>query len=170
MERYEQDHDFMTKIKPYIEHPEYQKLKNNQHHHDSVYNHTLRVSYLAYKIGKKLSKHPTELLRSALFHDLYFHDWHDKEFIINHGWTHPKIAAKNAALLFGPLSEREQNAISSHMWPLSFFNPPRFREAFIVAFSDKTIAFGEVILMFFNWIGRIFRGESRKKHLGNGES
>ncbi|HAP42543.1 MAG: hypothetical protein A2087_13900 [Spirochaetes bacterium GWD1_61_31] len=161
MDKYLKDAEFLAKIEPYIKRPEFQRLKNSQHHNDSVYSHTLRVAYKAWRVGKHFSQHPDELLRAALFHDLYFHDWREKEFIICHGWVHPVIALKNARELFGPITEREANAISSHMWPFNFTNPPRFREALIVTFSDRSVATGEVVVMFFNWIKRLVTGQKR---------
>ncbi len=162
LDRYKTDPEFLEKVSETIATEQFQRLKKSIHHHDSVYDHTLRVTYKAYKMGKRWKANEKELLRSALFHDLYFHDWREREYLFNHGWSHPKIALKNAQEHFGPLTEREVNAISGHMWPFNFTNPPRYKEAFIVALADKWVATAEVLLMFLNPIRSFTGKESRK--------
>lgn len=159
LDRYKNDQEFIDKVAAIIETEPFQRLKQAIHHHDTIFDHTLRVTYKAYRIGKRWKANEMELLRSALFHDLYFHDWRDREYLFNHGWTHPKIALRNAEEHYGPLTEREANAISSHMWPFNVTNPPRFKEAFIVALADKLVATTEVLLMFANPI-RSFTGKN----------
>ena len=156
-EKYLSDPLFMEKARPYIEDPAFLKLRDTQHHNDSVYIHTLRVAFLAYRIGKKRGISGDELLRGALFHDLYFHDWRDKEFIFNHGWSHPVIALENARKLFPPITEKEANIISSHMWPFNFKNPPKSKEAFIVSLADKLVSSGEILLMPIYFVKRLFK-------------
>lgn len=151
---YLDDTAFMEKIAAVIADPAFQRLKLTQHHNDSVYCHTLRVTYHAWRMGARWGADEEAILRGALFHDLYFHDWRDREHLLNHGWTHPNIALENARRHFPPLSELEENIISSHMWPFNIGNPPRSREAFIVGISDKLVATGEVILMFVNFMRR----------------
>jgi uncharacterized protein len=160
LDRYLDDAGYMEKIAPYISNPAFLRLKQTQHHHDSVYNHTLRVAYRAYRIGARFKVDEAALLRGALFHDLYFHDWRDKEHILNHGWTHPVIALENAREHFQPVSEHEANIISSHMWPLNLTNPPRSREAIILAISDRQVATVEVVYMFFNFVRRLLSGKA----------
>ena len=158
-ERFEKDARFLELIGPYISTPEFQKLRNTKHHNDSVYDHTLRVAYKAYRLGKIFRASETELLRGALFHDLYFHDWRDAEFIHNHGWTHPGIALNNARELFGPLTDREEDMISTHMWPFNIKSFPSYRESLILTFSDKWIATGEIGLMVVDFFKCIFTGK-----------
>ena len=52
-EKYFSDPHFMAKARPYIEDLAFLKLRDTRHHNDSVYIHTLRVAFLAYRIGKK---------------------------------------------------------------------------------------------------------------------
>ncbi|MBN2873934.1 MAG: HD domain-containing protein [Spirochaetales bacterium] len=157
LDAYVQDAAFCEEIAPIIESDAFLRLKRTQHHNDSVYNHTLRVAYTAYRIGKRWKADQRALLRGALFHDLYFHDWRDKEHLVNHGWTHPYIALENAREFFSPVSDHEANIISSHMWPLTFTNPPRSKEAIIVSLSDKLVASVEVLVMFWNFLLRTLR-------------
>ena len=52
-------------------------------------------------------------------------------------YYHPKAAAKNSEALFG-ISDREREAILSHMFPLGPL--PRNREAWIITLADKVCA------------------------------
>jgi uncharacterized protein len=157
LDRYLEDSDFMAKVDPVISSEAFQRLKLTQHHNDSVYDHTLRVAYQAWRLGKRWKADEEPLLRGALFHDLYFHDWREKEHILNHGWTHPYIALENARTHFAPVSDHEAHIISSHMWPFNIKNPPRSKEALILMISDRKVASGEVVLMFFNFVKRSIR-------------
>ena len=154
LDSYLNDERFLSLVKPYVESEAFQRLKRTQHHNDSVYSHTLRVAYRAYRIGLATGADEKALIRGALFHDLYFHDWREKEHILNHGWTHPFIALDNARKHFPPLTDHEANIISSHMWPFNLTNPPKSREALIVSLSDKLVASVEVVLMFWNFLKR----------------
>ena len=148
------DEAFLALVAPIVETEAFGRLKLTQHHNDSVYSHTMRVAYRAYRIGRRWGADEKALIRGALFHDLYFHDWREKEHILNHGWTHPFIALENAKRHFPPLTDHEANIISSHMWPFNIANPPRSKEALIVSLSDKIVASAEVVLMFFNFVRR----------------
>ena len=51
---------------------------------------------------------------------------------------HPKIAKQNAITYFG-VNEKEQNIIESHMFPISNV-APKSKEAWLVTLSDKLVA------------------------------
>jgi len=46
--------------------------------------------------------------------------------------------------IFREISEKEYNIILRHMWPLTVI-PPKYKEGWIVTFSDKYCAFLEVL-------------------------
>jgi len=156
LNEYLNDHEFLVKVGPVIQTPAFKKLDETEHHHSTIYVHILRVTYLAYRLGNTLGADELSLLRGALFHDLYFHDWRDKEYIFNHGWTHPRIALENARRYFPPISEKEANIISSHMWPFNFLNPPRSKEALILSLADKIVASAEITLMIAAFLAKPF--------------
>ena len=60
---------------------------------------------------------------------------------------HPVAALRNARTLCPDLSEREANAILTHMWPLAV-HLPRCREAVVVNLADKLCATLEVIHLY----------------------
>lgn len=59
-----------------------------------------------------------------------------------HGFSHPKSACLNACSYFA-ITKKEQNIISSHMWPLTLRHVPKCREAIIVCLADKYCAIVE---------------------------
>ena len=56
-----------------------------------------------------------------------------------HGFSHPGSACVNARNYF-QITQKEQNIIQSHMWPLTFRHMPTCREAVIVCLADKYCA------------------------------
>ncbi len=82
----------------------------------------------------------------AFLHDFYLYDWHKhssfrglRRLFEMHGFAHPGSACVNAERCFA-ITRKEQNIISSHMWPLTFRHVPTCREAVIVCLADKYCA------------------------------
>lgn len=116
-----------------------QMKKYIQHGVVSTYEHCENVARVCFKINKAIGEKADmeTLLRSAFLHDFYLYDWHEKKLKNKiHGFTHPKVAAKNAKKYFN-ISEKEQQIIRSHMWPLTVFRMPMSREAWILCLADK---------------------------------
>ena len=126
---------------------EVQSLKQfEQHLEIDRLQHILGVSYLTYKICKNLGWNHIEATRAAVMHDLVYYDWRDGEtggWHKGHGYKHPKYAAMNAKELCADLTEKEENMIRCHMWPFTVV-PPKFKEGYIVLFSDKYCATREI--------------------------
>lgn len=117
------------------------------HGKQSLYEHVVYVARSCYEYSilhnKKVSLR--ELTRGALLHDYYLYDWHVLEGRQRlHGLRHPLIALKNAKLEFD-LSDKEKDIIKKHMWPLTLFAIPRYRESFYVMWFDKVCAIKEMI-------------------------
>lgn len=88
----------------------------------------------------------TSLAVGAFLHDFYLYDWHKKgtfhglhRLFEMHGFSHPGSACVNARKVF-QITQKEQNIITSHMWPLTFRHVPTCREAVIVCLADKYCA------------------------------
>lgn len=130
---------FKNEIHKIIDTEPFQKLKNYRHHGNvSTYTHTIAVAYLSFcfALRHRSSVDLSALIRSALLHDLYFYDWHDKTKGFHfHGYKHPKIAMKNAVSLYH-ISQREQRHIKHHMFPLTLI-PPTTKEGWIICWCDK---------------------------------
>ncbi|MBR3815467.1 MAG: HD domain-containing protein [Clostridia bacterium] len=109
--------------------------------------HITGVAFIAYKLSKKLGLDYKAAARAATMHDLVYYDWRNGEtggWHKNHGYKHPKYACYNAKELCGNISDIEYDAILRHMWPLTLV-PPKYKESFIVTFSDKYCAAREVL-------------------------
>ena len=122
-------------------------------HHFSVttYDHSLFVSYMAFRLARRWNCDHRMAARMGLLHDLYLYDSHDPSAHPgNQCFDHPVAALKNARDLL-PLTDKEANIIVSHMWPLAK-TMPRSREALIVNLADKVCATLEVC-----WLSRLRR-------------
>ncbi len=160
------DKEFMHYAKPILENPEFQKRKEFLHHKDSVYDHSLAVSYRAYKMAKSLQKisHVSveNVIIAGLLHDFYTTPWRDlpkTTFTKKHGFTHGKVAKENAFYYFGThMNQRISNSIEHHMFPLVL--PPRYLEGWILTFADK-IQSASVLRDYKEWL--LFLGFHKPK-------
>lgn len=136
------DSNFMKIAKPIIENKEFEKTKLIKHHDTTRFNHSVKVAYLSYRFSKVLGLDDKSIVRGATLHDFFLE--RDDENIKTETKMlikHPKIAKENAIKYFG-VNEKEQNIIESHMFPVSNVLP-RTKEAWIVSFCDKLIAASE---------------------------
>lgn len=137
--------EFYEIINPILNSSEFQKRKNYKHHGKiSVYDHSLRVSKVAYILAKKLNKDYKSAAIAGLLHDFYYKDWQDKiekeKFFKKHGFTHANEALLNSRTYFPELlNERIENAILRHMFPLNKI-PPKYIESWIITVSDKYVS------------------------------
>ena len=121
-----------------------QKMKNYRQHYDtSCYEHCLNVSYISYKICKKMNLDYVAVARASMVHDLFLYDWRKRQDGRKglHGFTHPKTSLENAKKLF-ELSKKEEDIILKHMWPLTA-KFPRYKESWVVIGVDKYCAIKE---------------------------
>ncbi len=87
-----------------------------------------------------------KLVCGALLHDYFLYDWHEKDKSHKwHGFRHPKVALNNALKKWN-LTDVEQDIIKCHMFPLTFFSVPKYKESFIVCLVDKICATYEVFV------------------------
>ena len=119
-----------------------QNLKYYSHHHRVTrYEYVLLVAQLSFRIARAWGLDSRAVARSALLHDLY-HGGKDSNYL-RHARNHPLTALHNA-LEVTELSEKEQNIIASHMWPLCAARP-RSWEAWLVNAVDTLTAFVDVL-------------------------
>ena len=122
-------------------------MKNFKQHYDtSTFKHCFNVSFLNYKICKKLGLDYKAAARAGMLHDLFLYDWRCSSKTLNlgglHAFVHPKIAEKNASNLFY-LTKKERDIIVKHMWPVTFIHFPKYPESFIITLTDKYSAMQE---------------------------
>jgi len=136
--------NFENIIKGIIEHPEYKKMKDELHHGQSRYNHSLRVAKFTYYITRKLGLDYISATRAALLHDFFMED----DFVTDQlsGYKklkeHPSLAVENAKTCF-TLNKTEEDAIVSHMFPFNL-RLPKTVEGAVVNFTDKSVAIYEL--------------------------
>lgn len=127
--------------------------KYRQHYNTSTFDHCLEVSYISFKICKKLNLDYKSMARAAMLHDLFLYDWRKSQREIEieglHAFVHPKIALKNASKIFD-LNEKEKDIIVKHMWPVTLFSLPKYKESFIITLVDKYCALHESFIHYKN--------------------
>lgn len=138
--------EFYTILNDIISNETVKRMKNFRQHYDtSTYEHCLNVSYISYKICKKLKLDYKAAARGSMLHDLFLYDWRTNRnlsgFTRAHAFVHPKIALDNASKLFD-LTKKEKDIIVKHMWPVTL-KFPKYPESFIVTFVDKYSAIKE---------------------------
>ena len=125
----------------------FKKIANFYHHGTTRLEHSLRVSYIAFRIAKWFKLNYKIAAISGLLHDFYEDDG-DQSLLgfLKNQITHPKQASLNAKKHFN-ISEEEQDIIETHMFPLTL-KGPKSLEGWIVMFADKTVSTYEHVLNF----------------------
>lgn len=124
---------------------EFQKRKLYKHHGDiTVYDHSLAVSKLAYRIAKTLRRDYKKAAIGGLLHDFYYDPWQEavnkKPLLKKHGFIHAEEAVLNSKKYFPDLIDKKiDNIIRRHMFPLNKI-PPKYAESWIVTIADKCIS------------------------------
>lgn len=138
--------EYLKCVKDILDNSEFLRTKNFKHHQGSIFDHVLKVSFIAYKICRQRNWDYRSAARGGLLHDFFLYDWRDgndprrptKNW---HGFRHSKIALNNSLAIF-ELNELEKDIILKHMWPLT---PrfPKYKESFLIVFLDKYVATSE---------------------------
>lgn len=138
--------DYYEIVKDILESSEFQKRKEYPHHGSiSVYDHSLKVSKIAYKLSKKFkSIDSNSVAIGALLHDMYDKPWgkssEKKPFFKKHGFTHANEALENTKKLYpNYLNEKVEDIIKKHMFPLNIA-PPKYKESWLVSLIDKCVS------------------------------
>ena len=134
---------YLEHVLPILQNRKFQQLGRYTHHFwTNRLMHSLNVSYLSWRMAQMFGCDESVAARAGLLHDFCLYDFHEKTPTGEHqAFYHPKVAAKNSKEVF-QISEREWNAILSHMFPLGPL--PRNKEAWIITVADKVCALTEV--------------------------
>ena len=116
---------FLGCVGPLLESREVNSMKQWRHHFSiTCYQHSLFVSYMAFRLARYFGWDYRAAARAGLLHDLYLYDpWDASAHPGNQCLDHPEFALRNAAALCPDLSDKEKNAIVSHMFPLAVHLP-----------------------------------------------
>lgn len=132
--------DFYECIRDIAEHPVVLRMKLYPHHgNTNCYQHCLHVAYYNYILCRQLNLNARAAARAGMLHDLFLYDWHThakKTGQHFHGLTHPRAALEHAQKFF-VLSDMEKDIILGHMWPVTLFHIPRYKETWIIVLTDK---------------------------------
>ena len=132
-------------VEDILNNKEFQRMETIPHHGGNRLEHLIRVSYYSYKISKIFDLDCESVARGALLHDFFFDNTRDLtikdrcRLLINH----PKYVWENSRKQFS-LSEKEEDIILSHMFPIGI-RLPRYFESWIVDFVDDFSAIYEKI-------------------------
>ena len=139
----EVEKQYRKEVEQIINNKDFQKLRYyKQHNWSDRLMHSINVSYLSWLMARRLGCDAKAAARAGLLHDFCLYDFHEKTPTGEHqAFYHPKVAAKNSKEVF-QISEREWDAILSHMFPLGPL--PRNKEAWIITVADKICALMEV--------------------------
>ena len=143
--------EFNYIIKDLLENDKVNEMKiYMQHCNTSCFEHSYNVSYICYKICKKLNFDYVSASRGAMLHDFFLYDWRKSKKFNFHAYKHGKIAYNNAIKEF-KLNEIEKNMILRHMWPGTIV-PPKYKEGFVLTLADKWCATKEIVTFMFSII------------------
>ncbi len=133
---------YLENVLPILQNHKFKQLSRyTQHCWTNRLMHSLNVSYLSWVMAKAFGCDEKAAARAGLLHDFCLYDFHEKTPTGEHqAFYHPKVAAKNSHEIF-QISERERDAILTHMFPLGPL--PRNKEAWIITVADKVCALME---------------------------
>ena len=149
------DKEFMDLVKDLVNNDTVKEMKKYRQHYDvNTFEHCMNVSYISYKICKKLKWDYKSMARAAMLHDLFLYDWRNSKENLHldgyHAFVHPKIALENASKLY-KLNEKEKDIIVKHMWPVTIAFP-KYKETYVITLVDKYSALQESMQYYRNKI------------------
>lgn len=141
--------DYIPLIQGLLATPEVQSMGQWNHHLGvSCFQHSVFVSYVAWRLAPRFGVDPYLAARAGLLHDLYLYEPYDPTAHPgSQCFYHPVAALQNAKKLVPDLSPQEENSILTHMWPLAA-HMPRCRLAIVVNLADKFCATVELLKIY----------------------
>lgn len=153
-QEYTENQEYMECVRDILEHPVFQSMDQYIQHGDTTCkSHCIQVSYLGYKICKRMGGNWRSAARAGLLHDFFLYDWHTyardtgKHF---HGFTHPRTAHRNAVTYFD-LTREEETIVLRHMWPLTPV-PPVTKAGYAITWADKICSTRETTARLKRWL------------------
>ena len=151
------DPRFLEIVEPILKNKEFLKLGGYlQHRKTSRLEHSINVSYIAWKMAKNMDCDEKLAAVAGMLHDFCVYDFKDQlpEGEMHQAFYHPKAAAWTSEEQFG-IDERVRSIILTHMFPLGPM--PKCREAWVVTCADKLCASLELVRIPFalSWRQRV---------------
>lgn len=138
---YKNDKEYLSIVNELIESDKIQELKHyTQHHYGSRLEHVISVSYMSYRIAKRLHLDARSVARAGILHDYYYYDWHEYGMTMSeHAYEHPIVALRNAKKLTS-VNALEEEIILTHMYPSGGGPRPKHAEAWLLDTVDDYMA------------------------------
>ena len=136
---------FLEIVKPILNNREFLKLgRYLQHQKTSRLEHSINVSYIAWKLAQSVGCDEKLAAIAGMLHDFCVYDFKDKlpKGELHQAFYHPKAAAWTSEEQF-VIREEVRSIILTHMFPLGPM--PRSREAWVVTWADKLCASLELV-------------------------
>lgn len=133
------DEEYYNLVKDILENDNFNRIKECKHHGSTRLEHSINVSYKAYKKAKKYKLDYVSVARAGLLHDFFVTDDLTKEERKKRLIIHPYIALENSNKYF-ELNKLEENIIVSHMFPSLPQKLPKYKESLLVSIIDKEVA------------------------------
>ena len=113
------DAEYLEDVADILTNKEFLALNSYRHHVATTrLMHSINVSYISWLTAKKLGCDAQAAARAGLLHDFFLYDPREgrpsREL---QAFCHPKVAARTSGETF-KISEKERDAILSHMFPL----------------------------------------------------
>ena len=113
------DAEYLEDVADILTNKEFLALNSYRHHVATTrLMHSINVSYISWLTAKKLGCDAQAAARAGLLHDFFLYDPREgrpsREL---QAFCHPKVAARTSRETF-EISEKERDAILSHMFPL----------------------------------------------------
>lgn len=132
------DSEYANIVNHILDNKEFNRIKEIEHHGITRFDHSVKVSYYSYKVAKALKLDYRQVAKAGLLHDFFLsEDERTAKDRFVSTFVHPKKAAKNAAAYFG-LTEKEEDIIKSHMFPVNL-TVPKYAESWVVNLVDKVV-------------------------------
>lgn len=137
--------EFYEIVSDILNSKEFNKRKNYKHHGEqSVYDHSLKISIISYKIAKTMGLDYKSAAIGGLLHDFYDKPWQENKektkFFKQHGFVHARQALENSKKYFPQyINKKTKNIILRHMFPLNIV-PPLYLESWIITIVDKYVS------------------------------
>lgn len=143
---WKQDEEYVELVADLLENEKLQKLDEITHHHYTTrLAHSIFVSYVSYRIAKKMNLDTRSVARAGLLHDFFLENREEIKIMGtgSHNFVHPKLALQNAQGIT-EINDIEKDIILKHMFLATKCALPRYRESYIVTCVDKYCAMSEV--------------------------
>jgi uncharacterized protein len=139
------DEEYLQIVANILDNKSFMRLEKIVHHNTNRFDHSIKVSYNAYKVARFLKLDFEQVARAGLLHDFYLERTTEykkvKDKVKLFTIQHPQDAIDNSLKHFN-LTNKEIDIIRTHMFPLDF-HIPRYLESWVVNMTDSCISIYE---------------------------